>query len=471
MSSLLVNKSAFVGGSAGNIAESYEFGIKLGDGAFGTVLKAKHRATGVYRAVKIIPKAKVRNSQRLEAEINLMKATDHPHIIKLYEVFYDKINIYLVLELCTGGELFDFIVSKRHLNEEEARLITVQLLRAVSYLHMHDICHRDLKPENLLFVEPNAINSLKLIDFGMSKMMGNRGEAMTTKVGTPYYIAPEVLTGTYNMMCDMWSIGVIIYALLCGYPPFDGKSDTIILAKVKRGSFNYNGAEWNSVSAEAKDLISHLLVVQPDGRLTAEQALSHPWVATTQPEVPLSLDLESLARFKSARKLQRSVLLCIASLCSEGEIADLKAKFERLDVNGDGMLTFAELQQGLSGTSAAELQELWQSIDVDQSGSIDYSEFLAATMDRSIFLQEEKLWAAFSTFDKDGSGKISAEELKAVLGQGAVEEPAPGFWEELVREADKNGDGEIDFSEFIDLVDDRKLGRAMSRLGSGVREE
>jgi len=471
MSSLLVNKSAFVGSSADNIADSYEFGTKLGDGSFGTVLRAKNRATGALRAVKLIPRGKVRNLQRLESEINLMKNTDHPHIIKLFEVYHDKINIYLVMELCTGGELFDFIVSKRHLNEEEARLIIVQLLRAVSYLHMHEICHRDLKPENLLFVEPNSINSLKLIDFGMSKMMGSRGEAMTTKVGTPYYIAPEVLTGNYGMQCDLWSVGVILYALLCGYPPFDGKSDTIVLAKVKRGNYNFNGAEWSGVSAEAKDLISKLLVMQPENRLTAEQALTHPWVATTQPEVELSLNLDSLQRFKSARKLQRSVLLCIASMCSEREIADLKAKFERLDVNGDGMLTFAELQQGLAGTSATELQELWQSIDVDQSGAIDYSEFLAATMDHSIFLQEEKLWAAFTTFDKDGSGKISAEELKAVLGQGAVEEPEPGFWEEMVREADKDGDGEIDFSEFIDLVDDRKMGRAMSRLGSQVREE
>lgn len=457
--------------SAANIAEVYEFGTKLGDGSFGTVLRAKHRATGALRAVKIIPKAKIRNMHRLEDEINLMRGTDHPHIIKLYEVFHDKINIYLVLELCTGGELFDFVVDKRHLSEEEARLITRQLLRAVSYLHAHDVCHRDLKPENLMFSEPNALNSLKLIDFGLSKMMGGNGQSMTTKVGSPYYIAPEVLTGNYGKECDLWSVGVIVYALLCGYCPFDGKSDSMILAKVKRGTFNYNGAEWTAVSDTAKDLINHLLVLQPANRLTAEQALTHPWVATAQPELQLNLNMESLLRFKNARKLQRSVLLCIASMCSEREIGELKEKFERLDVNGDGMLTFAEMQQGLSSLSAAELQEFWNSIDVDQSGSIDYSEFLAATMDRSVYLQEEKLWAAFSTFDKDGSGKISAEELRAVLGQGEVEEPEPGFWENLVREADKNGDGEIDFSEFIDLVDDRKLSKALSRVGSSIGGE
>jgi calcium-dependent protein kinase len=129
------------------------------------------------------------------------------------------------------------------------------------------------------------------------------------------------------------------------------------------------------------------------------------------------------------------------------------------------------LQQGLSGLSSTELREIWDSVDIDQSGFIDYSEFLAATMDRSLYLQEEKLWAAFMTFDKDGSGKISSQELREVLGREGIDMGSQDFWDSLVQEADKNHDGEIDFTEFIDMMDDRKVNQIMARLGSGVREE
>lgn len=471
MSDLVVRKRAFIGASAGSIADHYELSQKLGDGSYGTVLRAKHRVTGLYRAVKIIPRTKIKNQVRLEMEINLMKVTDHPHIIKLYDLFEDAQNIYLVMELCSGGELFDFIVRKKHLSEHEARTIMMQLLRSLNYLHSHEICHRDLKPENLLFSETDNINSLKLIDFGLSKMMGQKNEQMTTRVGTPYYISPEVLTGSYGVQCDMWSAGVILYVLICGYPPFWGNSDSTILAKVRRGVYNYNGAEWATVSPQVKDLIDHLLVLQPGGRLTAEQALTHPWMTAEPSDVPLNINIETLLQFKQTRKLQKTVLLCIASQLNEREIEDLKARFEQLDTNGDGMLTLAELQQGLSGLSSTELREIWDSVDIDQSGFIDYSEFLAATMDRSLYLQEEKLWAAFMTFDKDGSGKISSQELREVLGREGIDMGSQDFWDSLVQEADKNHDGEIDFTEFMDMMDDRKVNQIMARLGSGVREE
>lgn len=471
MSDLVVKKRAFIGATAGSIADHYEFSQKLGDGSYGTVLRGRHKVTGLFRAIKIIPRTKIKNQVRLEMEINLMKVTDHPHIIKLYDLFEDAQNIYLVMELCTGGELFDFIVRKKHLNEQEARTIMVQLLRSLNYLHNHEICHRDLKPENLLFAEEGNINSLKLIDFGLSKMMGQRSEQMTTRVGTPYYISPEVLTGSYGVECDLWSAGVILYVLICGYPPFWGNSDSTILAKVRRGVYNYNGAEWAAVSPQVKDLIDHLLVLQPSGRLTAEQALRHPWITTDSFTAPLPINVDSLLQFKTTRKLQKSVLLCIASQCNEREIEDLKLRFEQLDTNGDGMLTFDEFQQGLSALSIVELRELWESVDIDRNGSIDYSEFLAATLDRTLYLQEEKLWAAFMTFDKDGSGKISAQELREVLGREGQEMGSQEFWDSLVQEADRNHDGEIDFTEFMDMMDDRKVSQIMARLGGPAREE
>lgn len=464
MSDLMIKKGAFIGASAGSITDHYEFGPKLGDGSYGTVLRAKHKATGLPRAVKILPRAKIRNQARLELEINLLKITDHPHIVKMYDLFEDPQSIYLVMEVCSGGELFDFVVRKQHLSEDEARTIMVQLVRSLHYLHSHEICHRDLKPENLLFAEEDNLSSLKLIDFGLSKMMGKRNERMTTRVGTPYYISPDVLTGSYGVQCDMWSAGVILYVLLCGYPPFWGNSDSTILAKVRRGVYNYSGTEWTNVSQQAKDFINHLLVMQPEGRLTAEQALTHPWMTSEVPTSPLSLNLDSLLQFKQAQKLKKSVLLCIASQCSDSEIQDLKVRFEQLDTNGDGMLTFSELHEGLASLPITELREIWTSVDIDRSGFIDYSEFLAATVDRAIYLQETKLWAAFVTFDRDSSGKISARELREVLGREGQSIGSELFWDSLVQEADKNQDGEIDFSEFIDMMENRKISQIMPKF-------
>jgi len=313
-----------------------------------------------------------------------------------------------------------------------------------------------LKPENFLYLNNSDDSPLKVIDFGLSKI-AQANNVMTTRAGTPYYIAPEVLQGKYDQSCDIWSAGVILYILLCGYPPFYGDSDRQILESVKKGKFAFDGEEWEGVSKEAKDLITKMITL-PTKRLTAAQVLEHPWMktGTQNTKAKLSMNLGQLRNFINASKLQKAVLTCMASQLSEFEIMDLRKVFLALDKNGDGTITLDELKEGLSklpDIKANEIQQIMNSIDTDKSGKIDYTEFLAATMETNLYLKEEKLFMAFKMFDKDGNGKISAQELKEVLGNAELySEKDEKAWDDLIKEADLNGDGEIDYNEFLTMM-------------------
>jgi len=203
------------------------------------VQKAVHKATGDKRAIKKLAKDKMspHASVRLSYEIDILKNLDHPNILRLYEVFEDSKYIYLVTELCNGGELFDEIVSRSRFGERDAAGVIKQLLSAISYCHSKKICHRDLKPENVL-IDNKETMSIKLIDFGTSQRFEDE-EKMELVLGTAYYIAPEVLKGEYDEKCDVWSIGVMLYILLSGEPPFPGNDDKEILRNVVQGKYNF----------------------------------------------------------------------------------------------------------------------------------------------------------------------------------------------------------------------------------------
>jgi len=291
----------------------------------------------------------------------------------------------------------------------------------------------------------------------MTEFKGRRKTNMTTKAGTPYYIAPEVLTGNYDEKCDIWSAGVMLYILLCGYPPFYGHNDPQILESVKKGTFDFAGPEWKHVSESAKDLIKKTLV-KADVRLSSEQVLDHPWVkdASKTAKTPLNLSFDKLKNYVSQNKFKQAALQYIASQMTDKEIASLSEIFNRLDVNGDGEVSFEEFKNGLQSLNtkaASEVKQIFNKLDADQNGSISYTEFIAATMTQSMYLKEEKIFQAFKMFDKDGNGKITAEEIKSVLGaDDAYKDVEPGYFEKLVKECDLNGDGVIDYQEFITLL-------------------
>ena len=221
------------------------------------------------RAVKIIEKFKMSEKEkvRLQYEINILKNLSHPHIVRLLEVFEDKQYIYLVQELCEGRELFEEIQKRSRFTELEAAIVTKQLLSAINYCHERKVAHRDLKPENIL-IDRKEKGAVKVIDFGTSHLFDNQ-KLMHQMYGTTYYIAPEVLLGNYTEKCDLWSIGVILYIMLSGKPPFQGKSDTEILARVTSGIYSLSGDLWKKRSDDAKDLIKGLMEKDPKKRLSA----------------------------------------------------------------------------------------------------------------------------------------------------------------------------------------------------------
>jgi len=214
-----------------------------------------------------------------------MKRLSHPNIVQLYDVYDSAEYLSIVLELVTGGELFDHIVSRGHFSETDASKLIKQLLEALSYLHDNGIAHRDLKPENLLIGGENK-DLLKVTDFGLSNEFDD-SKKLTTRCGTPYYVAPEVVLGQqYDSAVDMWATGVITYITLCGYPPFYGKSDNVVFERILSCKFTFPPKEWDKISSTAKDFISNLLVVNAADRLSASEALNHPWISSDDDEAP-----------------------------------------------------------------------------------------------------------------------------------------------------------------------------------------
>lgn len=235
----IISKSFFIGKNQGKFKDCYTPGTVLGEGAFGEVRKCQHKTTKVVRAVKLVKKDNLSDNEikALEDEIEILCKLDHPNIIKIFEIYTDDKRYYIVTELCKGGELFDEILKKEGgFTEKEAAVIIKQILQAIAYCHDLKIVHRDIKPENVL-VDTELNNTLKIIDFGISiKMKDN--EKLSDVKGTSYYIAPEVFEKNYNEKCDVWSIGVIMYILLAGEPPFNGKDDKVIERKVKTGVYS-----------------------------------------------------------------------------------------------------------------------------------------------------------------------------------------------------------------------------------------
>ena len=245
---------------------------ELGHGHYGVVRKCQNRETKEWFAIKSIRKSKVGKIEVLKREIDILKEVDHPNIIRLKAVYEDQKYLHLITELCTGGELFDRIIQKTnsaegHFSERDAAKLIRDICDAIAYCHdVKQIVHRDLKPENFLYKTADDDAPIKIIDFGLSRHDTQNFGVMKTKVGTPYYVAPEVLKRDYTKSCDVWSIGVITYILLCGYPPFYGDSDTEIFESVRVGRYDFPSPEWDDISDEAKDFVNSLLKLDPSAR-------------------------------------------------------------------------------------------------------------------------------------------------------------------------------------------------------------
>jgi len=262
------------------IEEYYDLGDEIGRGGFSIVYEATDKKTNEKVAVKCVQltiQADEASMTALKREIRIMKKVNHPNILKLHEVFVEDENFYLVMELVPGKELFERIIDRGQYSEKHASNIIRQISAAVDYLHQNGIAHRDLKPENLLSSGDDDNEVIKIIDFGLSKKFGD--EQLVTSVGSPGYVAPEVLTAeSYDKSVDMWSVGVILYILLCGYPPFFGPNSTELFKRIIEVKYDFDDPAWEDISDAPKEIIRRLLVKEPSSRMTAREVSEHPWV-------------------------------------------------------------------------------------------------------------------------------------------------------------------------------------------------
>lgn len=298
------------------IKNSYCFQETLGTGSFAVVKKAVRKKDGMVFAVKIIQKKKLSQEEleTVDDEIEIMNKIKHKNIVGLYEFYESSKYIYMVLEFLSGGELFDRIIEKGQYSEKNAALLVRDVATALLYLHENNIVHRDLKPENLIYANDEENSPIKITDFGLSKYLRNE-ESMTTACGTPGYVAPEILKNEkYDNRVDAWSLGVIIYILLCGFPPFYSENTTILYTKIKSGQFDFPEPYWNDISDDAKNLIRKLLTVHPEDRYSISDILNDPWISQNKAsDKPLNSNVKDrLMKYQTKKKLNNGVKMIMA---------------------------------------------------------------------------------------------------------------------------------------------------------------
>ncbi|XP_042592710.1 calcium/calmodulin-dependent protein kinase type II delta chain isoform X22 [Cyprinus carpio] len=287
---------------------------ELGKGAFSVVRRCVKKSTGQEYAAKIIntKKLSARDHQKLEREARICRLLKHPNIVRLHDSIAEEGFHYLVFDLVTGGELFEDIVAREYYSEADASHCINQILESVSHIHQHDIVHRDLKPENLLLASKMKGAAVKLADFGLAIEVQGDQQAWFGFAGTPGYLSPEVLRkDPYGKPVDIWACGVILYILLVGYPPFWDEDQHKLYQQIKAGAYDFPSPEWDTVTAEAKNLINQMLTINPAKRITAEQALKHPWVcqrSTVASMMHRQETVECLRKFNARRKLKGAIL-------------------------------------------------------------------------------------------------------------------------------------------------------------------
>ena len=347
--SLELRKQWFINSCMESIENYYEFETEIGSGAYGKVVKAREKTTGNYFAIKIVQKNRVSEFHTFKQEVEILRVLDHPNIVNLIQCFETERLCYLVLEYCEGGELLQKLTREKNFSELKAANIMRKLLSAVLYCHNNRICHRDLKPENCLIVDNSDNSDIKIIDFGLA-VITTEEQVLKDICGTAYYVAPEVLSGSYRLECDCWSLGIILYMMLSGNPPFMWKNNQEVLIKVYNASYSFRHKAFAKVSEMAKDLISRLLVKDPNIRLTAQEAFNHPWIQVLAPLpdciFPAQI-YEDIKSFVSFQKFKRATLMFIASRLTDKNTRVLKQMFVSMDTSGNGYVNRIEFERAL----------------------------------------------------------------------------------------------------------------------------
>ena len=469
--SLKFNKESFVSIYKGDITHFYEIIKKIGEGGYGKIYKVKNKESGDIRAMKQIMKSKIPDIEKFQNEIKILSMVDHPNIVRLFEVIEDDKYFNLFQELCTGGELLSKV--KKPLKEKEIAKIFKQIMSAIAYCHEKGIVHRDMKLENILFATESEDSPIKIIDFGLSVLLGkketkNENETadlkkygfkrMTTKVGTIYYMSPEVIKGNYDEKCDIWACGVILYTLLSGYPPFNGQTDKDIYNMISKMNFDFEQPVWKNVSKYAKELIKKMLS-PAKSRYTAEEVLNSKWLSVktkkNDEKTNYYLDYTHIEKYKSYSKFKQVILTFIASRLSSEDSDKIRNIFCCIDESQKGFITYEDFSNYLINecnideisNKQNEIKKAFRSVDIDQNNAIDYTEFLAANIEETIYLKEEKLKEAFRQFDLDDIGYIKKDDIIRVLKLDNLEDKDK-IANKIIEENDFDKDGKINFTDF-----------------------
>lgn len=437
------------------LSEKYEVDEEvLGQGYSGPVVLCKNKVDGKKYAMKAFSKSKKSEGhfELLVNESQVYLTLDHPNIARLIDVYETDDNVYLVMEYCAGGELFERLAAKNIFPEIDAIEATKQMLRAVGYLHSHGVVHRDVKLENFLYESEDDDSLLKLIDFGFAKFWDPTCEKMKAGCGSLAYVSPDVLRNEgYTSQCDVWSLGIVTFMLLSGYPPFHGEQASMVV-KIKRGKVDWIERRWKNVSLLGRNFVEQLLTLDPDKRPNIKQAIDHEWLQSVSDCSSLRLEshvVRSLKRYSQSSRLHRAILQIMAQELRPEDTRALVDIFHKLDHSNEGVIRLKDLKDAIRGTATPKFEaatpklsaeiskaslvpptpasqlrransesidDLFHLLDSNGDEQIYYSDFLAATMEIQNTLREDTIHSVFHRFDADRSGTIEAKDLKDVLG-------------------------------------------------------
>ncbi|KAF4650580.1 hypothetical protein FOZ61_000189 [Perkinsus olseni] len=425
----------------------------IGSGYNGPVRLATNRRLNKAFAVKSFKKKRISSKKMalLKSEVDIYLRLDHPNIARLHEVFEDDKFVHIVMEYCKGKELYHRLVSKenQHFSESVAAETTYQMLLPLKYLHAHSVVHRDIKLENFLYDTKDEDATLKLIDFGFSKII-DPSRRMHQSCGSVAYVAPEVLEGSYTNKCDLWSLGVIVYMLLSGAPPFHG-SERDMLVSIEEGVYDMPEKRWGNISPQAKDFVHRLLLRDPEKRMSASEALQHPWIVDRSSTVCGSYKignevLQSMRRYAACSHFRRAAMCMMAYSLTSDEIRDLKFQFWALDTERKGVIKLCDMVTVMKENldiSNREIEHIFNVLDQSRDGEIEYSEFVAAMLLNRVKFHEDLVRDTFRAFDVKGTGKLTIENVLEILGED-IEDA-----DKLFQEGEVDDNGEIDYEKFL----------------------
>uniref|UniRef100_A0A1J3DF73 non-specific serine/threonine protein kinase n=1 Tax=Noccaea caerulescens TaxID=107243 RepID=A0A1J3DF73_NOCCA len=442
-----------------------ELGEEIGRGHFGYTCSAKFKKGELKDqevAVKVIPKSKMTTAISIEdvrREVKILRAlSGHSNLVQFYDAFEDNANVYIVMELCGGGELLDRILARGgKYSEDDAKAVLRQILDVVAFCHLQGVVHRDLKPENFLYTSKEENSQLKVIDFGLSDFV-RPDERLNDIVGSAYYVAPEVLHRSYTTEADVWSIGVIAYILLCGSRPFWARTESGIFRAVLKADPSFDEPPWPSLSFEAKDFVKRLLYKDPRKRMTASQALMHPWIAGHKNmNIPFDiLIFRQIKAYLKSSSLRKAALMALSKTLITDELIYLKAQFAILAPNKNGLITLDNIRLALAANATEAMKEsripdFLALLNGLQYKGMDFEEFCAASISvhqhESLDCWEQSVRHAYELFEMNGNRVIVIEELASELGVGSSI-PVHTILHDWIRHTD----GKLSFLGFVKLL-------------------